>query len=240
LPGSTKEGAAQAAPFAFVPGRRPLLMGVVNVTPDSFSDGGRFASAGTAIAHGRRLAEEGAAILDIGGESTRPGAAPIGTAEEIRRVVPVISTLAADGFIVSVDTRHAAVMRAAISAGARIVNDIAALRDPGSLDVCAEAGVGVVLMHMQGEPATMQHAPRYDDVVAEIRGFLAERVAACRAAGIPAARICIDPGIGFGKTVEHNLALLRNLRALRQDGAIATASSSARTRACPATCSSRR
>jgi dihydropteroate synthase len=190
-------------------------MGVVNVTPDSFSDGGRHASAAAAIAHARRLAEEGAAILDVGGESTRPGAPPVTIAEEIDRVVPVIEALARDGLVVSVDTRRTAVMRAAVPAGAAIVNDVGALRDPGAVAVCAEMGVAVVLMHMQGEPATMQVAPRYEDVVAEVGGFLAERAAACRAAGIPATRICVDPGIGFGKTVDHNLALLRRLEELR-------------------------
>lgn len=194
-------------------------MGVVNVTPDSFSDGGRFASTEHAIAQGRRLADEGAAIVDIGGESTRPGATPIGRDDEISRVVPVVAALARDGLVVSVDTRHVEVMRAAIDAGARIVNDIAALRAPGSLELCARSGVGVVLMHMRGEPATMQQAPRYDDVVAEVAAFLAERVAACRAAGIALERICVDPGIGFGKTVAHNVALLARLAALRPAGA---------------------
>ena len=207
------------APFGFVPGRRPLLMGVVNVTPDSFSDGGLFASTEAAIAQGRRLAEEGADILDIGGESTRPGSEPVPEDEELRRVLPVVEALAADGHLVSIDTRRAAVMRAALAAGARIANDVTALAgDPDSLRVVAGAGAAVVLMHMQGEPRTMQRDPRYGDVVAEVAAFLAARVEACVAAGIPRARICVDPGIGFGKTVEHNLALLRGLPALRAEG----------------------
>lgn len=193
-------------------------MGVVNVTPDSFSDGGRHASAIAAIAHARLLAEEGAAILDVGGESTRPGARPVSIAEEIDRVVPVIEALARDGLRVSVDTRRTDVMRAAVAAGAGIVNDVAALRDAGAVEFCAASGVGVVLMHMQGEPATMQVAPHYDDVVAEVGTFLAERAAVCRAAGIPGERICVDPGIGFGKSVDHNLALLRRLSLLRPPG----------------------
>jgi dihydropteroate synthase len=193
-------------------------MGVVNVTPDSFSDGGRHASVSAAIAHARRLAEEGAAILDIGGESTRPGAQPVSIAEEIDRVVPVIAALAADGLTVSVDTRRTAVMRAAVAAGAAIVNDVGALRDEGAVAFCARSGVGVVLMHMQGEPATMQTAPHYDDVVAEVSTFLAERAAACRAAGIAAERICVDPGIGFGKSLDHNLSLLHRLGELQPPG----------------------
>ena len=211
--------AGSPAPFGFLPGRRPLLMGVVNVTPDSFSDGGLFASSSSAIAQGRRLAEEGADILDIGGESTRPGSEPVPEDEELRRVLPVVEALAADGHVVSVDTRRAGVMRACLAAGARIANDVTALAGDGeSLAVAAEAGAAVVLMHMQGEPRTMQADPRYDDVVREVHGFLAGRVAACEAAGIPRARICIDPGIGFGKTVEHNLALLRGLGDLRVEG----------------------
>ncbi len=211
--------AGSLAPFGFLPGRRPLLMGVVNVTPDSFSDGGLFASSSSAIAQGRRLAEEGADILDIGGESTRPGSEPVPEDEELRRVLPVVEALAADGHVVSVDTRRAGVMRACLAAGARIANDVTALAGDGeSLAVAAEAGAAVVLMHMQGEPRTMQADPRYDDVVREVHGFLAGRVAACEAAGIPRARICIDPGIGFGKTVEHNLALLRGLGDLRVEG----------------------
>lgn len=195
---------------------RPRLMGIVNVTPDSFSDGGRHAEAEAAIAHGRALAAQGASILDVGGESTRPAAAPVPIDEECRRVIPVIRALARDGHLVSVDTRHAAVMREAIAAGARIVNDVTALAgDPESLDVVATSGASVVLMHMQGEPATMQRGPSYVDVVAEVSAFLAARVAACRERGLDDARICVDPGIGFGKTLEHNLALLKALPRLR-------------------------
>jgi dihydropteroate synthase len=197
---------------------RPRLMGVVNVTPDSFADGGRFLDRAAAIAHGRALAAEGADIVDVGGESTRPGAAPAPVEDELRRVLPVVEALARDGLLVSVDTRRAAVMRAALAAGARIVNDVAALADAGALELVARAGAAVVLMHMRGEPATMQADPRYADVVGEVAAFLAARVAACRAAGIGDERLCVDPGIGFGKTVEHNLALLRGLAALRPPG----------------------
>jgi len=194
---------------------RVRVMGVVNVTPDSFADGGAFLDPAAAIEHGRALADAGADIVDVGGESTRPGAAPVTPAEEIARIAPVIEALARDGLLVSVDTRRAAVMRAALAAGARIVNDVAALADAGAIDLVARAGASVVLMHMQGEPATMQRAPRYDDVVAEVAAFLAARVAACRDAGLDESRICVDPGIGFGKTVAHNLALLRSLDRLR-------------------------
>lgn len=198
---------------------RLLVMGIVNVTPDSFSDGGRFAAIGDAIAHGRRLAAEGADILDVGGESTRPGARAVDPAEEAARVLPVVAALAADGHVVSIDTRRASVMEAALARGARIVNDVTALAgDPASLAVVARLGVPVVLMHMLGDPETMQVAPRYDDVVADVAAFLADRVEACVAAGIPRGLICVDPGIGFGKTVDHNVALLRGLRALRVAG----------------------
>lgn len=187
---------------------RPLVMGVVNVTPDSFSDGGDFADPQVAIDHGLRLQREGADIVDIGGESTRPGAAPLDPAEEIRRVVPVVAALARAGAVVSIDTRHAGVMRAALAAGATIVNDITALTDDGAIASVREAGAAAVLMHMQGEPGTMQQQPCYDDVVAEVAAYLAARVEACVAGGIARERIAIDPGIGFGKTVDHNLALL--------------------------------
>ncbi|HYF22498.1 MAG TPA: dihydropteroate synthase [Caulobacteraceae bacterium] len=187
-------------------------MGVVNVTPDSFSDGGRFASEAAAVAHGLSLIEQGADILDIGGESTRPGAEPVGEAEELARVVPVIAALRArwDGPI-SIDTLKPAVARAAIDAGATIWNDVSALRSEGALRTTAELGCGVVLMHMQGEPRTMQADPRYDDVVEEVRAFLAERADAAMAAGVARERIWLDPGIGFGKRLEHNLALVRHL-----------------------------
>ncbi|GAB6053215.1 hypothetical protein JCM17960_20350 [Magnetospira thiophila] len=197
---------------------KPVIMGIVNVTPDSFSDGGDHPTAETAIAHGRRLREEGAHILDIGGESTRPGAAPVSEEEELARILPVIRALANDGAVISVDTRHARVMEAAIRAGAEIINDVTALTgDPDSLATAARLEVPVVLMHMQGEPQTMQKNPHYDNVVGEMRAFLAERVAACRAAGMISANICVDPGIGFGKTVEHNLQLIRHLENLRVD-----------------------
>lgn len=190
----------------------PAVMGVLNVTPDSFSEGGHPVDPATAVARGRRLAAEGAAIVDVGGESTRPGAAPVPVAVEIDRVVPVIGRLAADLAVpISVDTSKPEVMRAAVAAGAQMINDVRALTAPGALEAAAEAGAAVCLMHMQGEPATMQDDPSYGDVVAEVRDFLRARAAACLAAGIARERICIDPGIGFGKRVEHNLALLARL-----------------------------
>jgi len=197
----------------------PVVMGVLNVTPDSFSDGGLHASADDAVAHGRRMAEEGAAIIDVGGESTRPGAPAIDTEEELARVIPVIEALArAVAVPISVDTSKPAVMRAAAAAGARIINDVRALRAPGALEAAAATRAAVCLMHMQGEPGDMQADPRYEDVVTEVQGFLAARVEACVAAGIPRERLCIDPGIGFGKRAEHNLALLRNLGVLTRGG----------------------
>jgi len=199
--------------------KRPLVMGIVNVTPDSFSDGGRFFDAALAIAHARRLVEEGADILDIGGESSRPGAQPVSVDEELRRVLPVIGALAGLGVPLSIDTVKPEVMRRAIAAGASIINDIAALRAPGALDAAAGSQAAVCLMHMQGAPGTMQTDPRYGDVVAEVHGFLAERVAAARAVGIAAERIVVDPGFGFGKRVEHNLALLRHLERFKDLGA---------------------
>jgi dihydropteroate synthase len=195
------------------------LMGVVNVTPDSFSDGGLYLDPGAAIEHGRELSAAGAAILDVGGESTRPGAEPVGEAEELRRVVPVIEGLSDLGCELSVDTSKAAVAAAALAAGAGTVNDVTALRgDPAMAALCAERGCGVVLMHMLGEPRTMQDDPRYEDVVAEVKAFLAERLAAAVAAGIAEERIWLDPGIGFGKTVAHNAELLRRLGELRELG----------------------
>jgi dihydropteroate synthase len=190
----------------------PLIMGVVNVTPDSFSDGGDFVRVEDAVAQGLRLIEEGADIVDVGGESTRPGSAAITAEEELARVRPVIAALVKAGAVVSVDTRRAAVMREALACGARIVNDVTALTfDPGSLATVAASKASVVLMHMQGEPSTMQKAPHYDDAPAEIAAYLAGRVAACRDAGIAMDRIAVDPGIGFGKTVEHNLQILAAL-----------------------------
>ncbi len=194
---------------------RPVVMGVLNVTPDSFSDGGRFLDAETAVAHGVRMAQEGATVIDVGGESTRPGAAAVTLEEELRRVVPVIERLrAATTAVISVDTSSPEVMRAAAAAGAGLINDVRALREPGALGAAADSGCAVCLMHMQGEPRTMQRAPVYRDVVTEVKEFLAERVHSCRAAGCGAGRILIDPGFGFGKTVEHNLTLLRHLAQL--------------------------
>jgi len=191
---------------------RPLIMGIVNVTPDSFSDGGQHPTYGTALAHALRLVEEGADILDIGGESTRPGAADVTPDEELERVVPLVDSLAREGVPLSVDTSKPEVMRAAIGAGAAIINDVRALQAPGAVDAVADSDCGVVLMHMQGMPRTMQMAPRYEDVVAEIRVFLRERLGALEAAGVSPERIALDPGFGFGKTVEHNFTLLRELQ----------------------------
>ncbi len=194
-------------------------MGIVNVTPDSFSDGGRYADPARAVAHARQLVEEGADILDVGGESSRPGAQSVSVEEELRRVLPVIEALAGLGVPLSIDTVKPEVMRRAVAAGAAIINDIAALRTPGALEAAAETGAAVCLMHMQGEPRTMQAAPRYRDVVAEVQGFLAQRVAAAQAAGIAHGRIIVDPGFGFGKRLEHNLALLRHLACFGDLGA---------------------
>ena len=195
------------------------LMGVVNVTPDSFSDGGLYLDPEAAIAHGRELAAAGAEILDVGGESTRPGAEAVSEEEELRRVVPVIEGLAAAESQVSIDTSKATVAAAALDAGAAIVNDVTALRGDGEMAaLCAEREVTVVLMHMRGRPRTMQDDPRYDDVVAEVKAFLAERLEAATAAGIAEERIWLDPGIGFGKTAVHNMELLRRLGELRDLG----------------------
>ena len=197
----------------------PVVMGVLNVTPDSFSDGGRYLDPAGAVEQGLRMAEEGAGIIDVGGESTRPGAAPVDAREELRRVLPVIEWLAARLPVpVSVDTSKPEVMRAAVGAGASFINDVRALEVPGAIEAAAESRAAVCLMHMRGEPRTMQDAPGYDDVVDEVRGYLAGRVAACRRAGIAAQRICIDPGIGFGKRPEHNLALLAALDRLADPG----------------------
>jgi dihydropteroate synthase len=190
----------------------PAVMGIVNVTPDSFSDGGRFLDAGRAAEHGLELAAAGAAVLDVGGESTRPGSQPVPADEQVRRVVPVIRRLAAEaGVPVSVDTTDASVAAAALDAGATVVNDITAGRDPRMLPLVAEAGAGYVFMHMQGTPATMQNDPRYGEVVAEVGAFLAERRAAAHEAGIADDQLVADPGLGFGKTVAHNLTLLARL-----------------------------
>jgi dihydropteroate synthase len=193
----------------------PVVMGVLNITPDSFSDGGRFADAAAALDHALRMVEEGAALIDIGGESTRPGAQAVDAEEEIRRVVPVIEALAARTRIpISIDTSKPAVMTAAVRAGATLINDVRALRQAGALEAAADSGAAICLMHMQGEPRTMQADPRYGDLVAEVRDFLRERAEACRAAGVAKDRLVIDPGIGFGKRCEHNLALLARLPAL--------------------------
>jgi dihydropteroate synthase len=195
-----------------LPPRRPLLMGVVNVTPDSFSDGGEFLEPAAAIAHGLRLHAEGADIVDVGGESTRPGAATVSADEEIRRVVPVIQALARAGVLVSIDTRKAAVMGAAIAAGARMINDISALRhDPEALASAGASGLPVVLMHSQGEPATMQVQPTYELAPLDVFDHLAARVQAWTDAGYDRSRLIVDPGIGFGKTVDHNLEILGRL-----------------------------
>jgi dihydropteroate synthase len=198
---------------------KPKLMGVVNVTPDSFSDGGLYLDPDAAVAHGEELARAGAAILDVGGESTRPGADAVTEAEELRRVVPVIEGLAGGGAEISVDTSKAAVAEAALDAGAAIVNDVTALRGDGEMAaLCADRGATVVLMHMLGSPRTMQENPVYGDVVDEVRAFLADRVEAAVAAGVAEERIWLDPGIGFGKTAAHNLELLRRLGELCELG----------------------
>jgi dihydropteroate synthase len=197
---------------------RPLIMGVVNITPDSFSDGGLYADPRQALARARQLVEEGADILDIGGESTRPGATPVSLEEERRRVLPVLEQLAAGKVPVSVDTRKPALMREAIAAGASMVNDITALSSSESLDAVATSQAAVCLMHMQGEPGSMQANPAYRNVVQEIRDYLAARVAAAEKAGIARDRLVVDPGFGFGKTTEHNLELLRSLADFRSLG----------------------
>jgi dihydropteroate synthase len=196
--------------------RAPVVMGVLNVTPDSFSDGGRFADPGAALSQAARMIEEGAAIIDVGGESTRPGAMPASLDEELARVIPVISALRRQSTVfISIDTSKPPVMRAAIDAGADIINDVCALNAPGALAAAAESRAGVCLMHMKGEPRTMQDAPSYDDVTSEVRDFLAARISHCLAAGIPRERLVADPGFGFGKRVVDNLALLRRFAELR-------------------------
>lgn len=196
---------------------RAAVMGVINVTPDSFSDGGQFGSAAEAVARGEEMVAQGAQILDVGGESTRPGATPVDLEEELRRVLPVIEGLVArvgDTAVISVDTSQPEVMRRAAQAGAGLINDVRALRVPGALEAAASSSLGICLMHMLGEPPTMQQAPEYADVVVEVRDFLAARVRACVEAGIARERLCIDPGFGFGKRLSHNLQLLRRLDAL--------------------------
>jgi dihydropteroate synthase len=224
---STAERPPHSSPFWLIRGRTvtlaplPRLMGIVNVTPDSFSDGGMFLDSGAALEQALRLAEEGADIIDVGGESTRPGAAPVATDDELRRVVPVVAQLAKQSpVLISIDTTKAAVARAALDAGAHVVNDISALTfDPAMPAVCAAADAGVVCMHMRGTPQTMQDDPQYDDVVADICSFLEERLASLEGQGIARERVVIDPGVGFGKTAKHNVEILRNIsrfRALRR------------------------
>jgi dihydropteroate synthase len=196
-------------------GERPAVMGIVNVTPDSFSDGGRFLDPEAAVAHGLDLVASGADVLDVGGESTRPGAEPVEEGEELRRVLPVVQRLAAETAVpISIDTRKARVARAALDAGATIVNDVAAGADEAMFAAVAAAGAGLVVMHMRGEPRTMQHDPHYDDVVVEVGDFLVDRLARARDAGIASESLCADPGLGFGKTGAHNLELLARLREL--------------------------
>jgi dihydropteroate synthase len=193
-------------------GLRPLVMGILNVTPDSFSDGGKWFDHSTAIAHGMKLVEDGADILDIGGESTRPGAAPVAVDDELQRVVPVVAELAKRVSIpISIDTMKPEVARAALEAGAAIINDVSGFRDPRMIEVARHARAGCVVMHMRGDPTTMQQNPVYDDAVAEVTGYLEERLLALGESGIPAEAVCLDPGIGFGKTQRHNLELLANL-----------------------------
>ena len=189
-------------------------MGVVNITPDSFSDGGRFLEPHAAVHHARKLAEDGADLIDIGGESTRPGAAPVSEAEELQRILPVLEKLR--DLPISVDTRRPAVMKAALEAGASMINDVQALQAPGALDAVRKSQCAVCLMHMKGQPATMQQEPHYDDVVTEVKGFLRSRIAAAEGAGIARERIVVDPGFGFGKTAAHNLTLLARLAELRE------------------------
>ena len=196
----------------------PVIMGILNVTPDSFSDGGSYANVEAAVERALAMVDEGAAIIDIGGESTRPGATPVSVGAELDRVMPVIERLrAASDVFISIDTIKPDVMRAACAGGADMINDIMALQAPGAIRAAVDSGAAVCLMHMQGEPRTMQDNPQYDDVVAEVGAFLRARVRACEAAGIQSESICVDPGFGFGKTLAHNLTLLRDLRQLTVD-----------------------
>lgn len=190
---------------------RPHIMGILNVTPDSFFDGGKLPTSQQAVEHALHLIEQGADMLDVGGESTRPGAAPVSVEEELRRVMPVLEALQSSHVPVSIDTRKPQVMRAAIKLGAAMINDVCALQEPGAIDAVADANVAVCLMHMQGEPQSMQTKPSYTDVVGEVAAFLAQRIAAAEARGIARERLIVDPGFGFGKALEHNLALLRHL-----------------------------
>ena len=202
---------------------RPLIMGIVNITPDSFSDGGKFSDTQSAAAHARRLIAEGADIIDIGGESTRPGASAVTLDEERRRILPVLEQLTTEAVPVSVDTQKPQLMREAIAAGASMVNDVNALQEPGAIEAVASSDVAVCLMHKQGAPSDMQRAPHYQDVVAEVLAFLNQRVMAVRSAGVVAERIVVDPGFGFGKTLEHNLQMLRQLDRFKRAGAVTLA-----------------
>ena len=205
----------RAGTHTLVCGERTLVMGILNVTPDSFSDGGRFFDPETAVSHGIRMAEEGADIIDVGAESTRPGSDPVPAVEERDRLVPIVKRLTAELDVpISADTCKAEVAAAAVEAGASIVNDVSAGRDPGMFGVVRESGAGLVLMHMLGEPKTMQEEPHYDDVVTEVRDYLAERVAAAVAAGVDAETISVDPGLGFGKNFEHSTRLMKEIDAL--------------------------
>jgi dihydropteroate synthase len=193
----------------------PIVMGVLNITPDSFSDGGAFATPASALGHAERMVREGAAIIDVGGESTRPGASAVSAEEECSRVLPIITALAGTLPVpISIDTSKPEVMRAAVAAGAGLINDVRALREPGALEAAAQCDVPVCLMHMQGEPRTMQSAPHYDDVLSEVSSFLEERIDACLNAGIGRERLLVDPGFGFGKTLQHNLVLFAGLERL--------------------------
>ena len=198
---------------------RPRVVGIINVTPDSFSDGGQFSSAAAAVEHGLLLAQEGADMLDVGGESTRPGAADVSVEDELQRVIPVIEQLVARTSLpIAVDTSKPEVMRAAVAAGAGMINDVYALRREGALDAAAELRMPICLMHMQGEPRSMQEDPGYDDVVGEVHRFLTDRLFACEMAGIDRRKVMVDPGFGFGKNLEHNLALLRKLQRFAELG----------------------
>ncbi|PLX54862.1 MAG: dihydropteroate synthase [Chromatiales bacterium] len=198
---------------------RPVVMGILNVTPDSFSDGGAYPDTAQAAARARQMVEEGAELIDVGGESTRPGAAAVDSETEISRVVPVIEAIRAScDAVISIDTSKPEVMQAAVAAGAAFINDVRALREPGALEVAASLEVPVCLMHMQGQPRTMQDAPDYDDVVTDVAAFLGERVESCCRAGMARERLVIDPGFGFGKTLRHNLLLLNNLHRLTEFG----------------------
>lgn len=204
--------------FSFKPQNQPLIMGILNVTPDSFSDGNRYLKKAVAIDKARRMIDAGADIIDIGGESTRPGAQEVSAEQEIERVVPIIQQIAPLGVAISIDTSKPQVMQAAVNAGAQMINDVRALQLPGALAMAAELNVAVCLMHMQGQPKTMQNAPEYQDVLTQVKAFLEQRVQACVAAGINAERLCLDPGFGFGKSVQHNLVLLAQLESFKSLG----------------------